>query len=943
MNNKSTKLLVLMFFVGSLIAFSQTLNQNANWPDSNWQLSGNYGDSGLLSNPTVSGTTLTWDDDAAGSGSSHIFQLTSPTIDLTASNTANETWITISGNYVYRAYGGDVLLIETYDADTMIWSTLHSFSGNSPNTDYQTCASTQSYTTTVLDISGYTSTQLSGFKYRISYDDNGSWNWGWCVNSPTISSIQPPLCIDPSELTASNIDGFSADISWVDNNSTTLWNIELVDITANETVTGTPSFSGVSNPYNLSGLQPSNDYEYYVQADCGVDGTSNWVGPFTFSTLVACPVPSGLTAENILSTSVDLQWIAGASETTWDIEFDVAGFVATEVPTNSGVTYPYSITGLLPNTSYDFYVRADCDSNGFSTWVGPYTFKTACTAFVAPYTQDFETTGVLPDCWSFGGDEEWLFENSGPNHVGSAGQLAGNTMSNSFYAVVDDSSPDATNALLESPFVDLSALIAPSLTFYEISDNEGYANATLTVSVWDGSAWNNVGIYNSNTSGWKQQIIDLSALTFTGPAKVRFSVADSGSFYDDIAIDDVVFDEMPTCPTPYALSIANITDDSADLSWIENGVASAWNIEIDTAGFTPTGTPTNVNVTNPFTVSGLMENTAYEFYVQSDCGSETSDWVGPFMFNTLEVCPAPSELDATNVIDVSADLSWTENGLASLWNIELGASGFSPTGTPTFTGVSNPYTAQSLSPETDYEFYVQASCGVDGASAWVGPYAFTTSAPVPLNDLCTGAFSISLGESLIGTTQGATGSDRTTTCSGTIGNDVWYKIIGDGAEITIDVNQPVQIDVYESADGTCSAFTEGNCYANEAGYGFPTPSVTFATTLGVTYYINIGYWTNYNSIDFTFTINASSSALSIDENNLNSFKLYPNPVNDVLNIESVSTLERVEVYNTLGQLVIKNTEVKQNYSIDMTALKPGVYFIKVYEANVSKTIRIIKN
>ncbi len=39
----------------------------------------------------------------------------------------------------------------------------------------------------------------------------------------------------------------------------------------------------------------------------------------------------------------------------------------------------------------------------------------------------------------------------------------------------------------------------------------------------------------------------------------------------------------------------------------------------------------------------------------------------------------------------TADLGWTENGTAMLWNIEIGATPFAPTGTATQSGVTNTY------------------------------------------------------------------------------------------------------------------------------------------------------------------------------------------------------------------------------------------------------------
>src|SRR5690606_21832856 len=53
-------------------------------------------------------------------------------------------------------------------------------------------------------------------------------------------------------------------------------------------LTGTPTETGVTNPHTVTGLSAATDYDFYVQADCGGDGTSIWSGPFTFTT--ACDV-----------------------------------------------------------------------------------------------------------------------------------------------------------------------------------------------------------------------------------------------------------------------------------------------------------------------------------------------------------------------------------------------------------------------------------------------------------------------------------------------------------------------------------------------------------------------------------------------------------------------------------------------------------------------------
>ncbi|MCW8938969.1 MAG: fibronectin type III domain-containing protein, partial [Flavobacteriales bacterium] len=213
--------------------------------------------------------------------------------------------------------------------------------------------------------------------------------------------------------------------------------------------------------------------------------------------------------------------------------------------------------------------------------------------------------------------------------------------SGNYFAWVDDSSPHSTGTTLESPFIDVTALTNPMLSFFLISDNEGNSNVDFSVDVWDGAAWN-TGVYTSNTNtlngGWEQINVVLSSLTITGDIRLRFIVDENNGtdFYDDVAIDDVEIKEAPACPDPSALTATNITATSADLGWTENGTATTWDIEWGTAGFVPTGIPTILGTTtNPHNLTGLTAQTSYEFYVRAMCSaSDSSNWVGPFAFTT---------------------------------------------------------------------------------------------------------------------------------------------------------------------------------------------------------------------------------------------------------------------------------------------------------------------
>lgn len=101
----------------------------------------------------------------------------------------------------------------------------------------------------------------------------------------------------------------------------------------------------------------------------------------TISAAVACPQPTGLSAANPTTNSVELSWNVGCAETAWDLHVTTAGGGAPSgAPSHPNVNDNTSFlvnTGLVADTDYEFYVRAVCGgSNGASLWSGPFTFST---------------------------------------------------------------------------------------------------------------------------------------------------------------------------------------------------------------------------------------------------------------------------------------------------------------------------------------------------------------------------------------------------------------------------------------------------------------------------------------------------------------------------------------------------------------------------------------
>lgn len=79
--------------------------------------------------------------------------------------------------------------------------------------------------------------------------------------------------------------------------------------------------------------------------------------------------------------------------------------------------------------------------------------------------------------------------------------------------------------------------------------------------------------------------------------------------------------------------------------------------------------------------------------------------------------------------------------------------------------------------------------------------------------------------------------------------------------------------------------------------------------------------------------------LGISANNFNEIKLYPNPVKNILTINTNNPIIKVEVFDLLGKLV--KTSFNNN-QIDVSNLKSSIYIVKLYSENYISVKKIIK-
>ena len=76
--------------------------------------------------------------------------------------------------------------------------------------------------------------------------------------------------------------------------------------------------------------------------------------------------------------------------------------------------------------------------------------------------------------------------------------------------------------------------------------------------------------------------------------------------------------------------------------------------------------------------------------------------------------------------------------------------------------------------------------------------------------------------------------------------------------------------------------------------------------------------------------------------------IYPNPVQDVLNLEAIDNINtasehlQVEVYNSLGQLMLKHAIQQRNEQLDFSQLAPGTYIVQISDGQQMQIEKVIK-
>jgi hypothetical protein len=165
---------------------------------------------------------------------------------------------------------------------------------------------------------------------------------------------------------------------------------------------GTWTNVGLVLAHSFTGLTPNTAYTYGVR---GVNGAGNGTAAAGGTTTDYAPPgpPTGLSATPYADT-LDLFW-GSPLGTPIALGYEVR--IDGGTPTDIGLLYTYSWTGLLPDTSYLLEVRAYAAGGTVSTWAG----LTPSTLDPTPPTGGYAATITV-------GDHEWYVESDDPEGYG---------------------------------------------------------------------------------------------------------------------------------------------------------------------------------------------------------------------------------------------------------------------------------------------------------------------------------------------------------------------------------------------------------------------------------------------------------------------------------------------------------------------------------------------
>ena len=452
-------------------------------------------------------------------------------------------------------------------------------------------------------------------------------------------------CAKPKTLAAADITSNSVKLSWT--SYANAWNVSYKKTSDSDWTT----ISVSENPYTLSGLDASTNYEVKVQTDCGGGDLSDWSNTVSFLTLqVATSVGNGYTDD--FESACNWALVNGTltNAWAWGEATNNGGSKALYISNDGGTTNAYSnnsaamvyasklfsFDGGTYTFTYDWLCNGESTYDYMRVALVPATVAlTAGTTVPSGFS-----TSALPTGWIALDGGSKLNQATSWQH--KLIELA--IEEGSYYVVFawrDDTSGGSNPPAAIDNF-SISVQSCPTPTGLAVSDITAHG-AKLT---WDNSS-NTWEVYCTTEEGTPDANVtvtgtaDTNSFTFSGLAgETKYYVwVRSVSGEDKSEWAGTNFTTLISCAKPTALAASNITSSGATLTWTAGAAGQDnWEVEYSTASDFTVSQTISASPEATATLSSLTAGTTYYIRVRANCGGgDYSKWTDAISFTTLQM------------------------------------------------------------------------------------------------------------------------------------------------------------------------------------------------------------------------------------------------------------------------------------------------------------------
>ena len=658
-----------------------------------------------------------------------------------------------------------------------------------------------------------------------------------------------------------------------------------------------------------------------------------------------CPKPTQLTVSNITANSADLTWTEMGTATSWIVEYGTAGFTLGNGSTLTVMDSAFlHFDGLQDNTTYDVYLLADCGYGNLSN-AATVSFTTIMTAASLPYSTDFSNTA----------DPGWLLHNGNCENHWVVGPVAGT--GNALFVTSNGNTPgynvESTAVVCAEKLFTVGSDTSFSINFdVRVGGEYAYdylkvffapADAEFLASVSGSVAYAN-GSYSTNAVNFSEYLpsTDNYPFTFyeTGGSTVHIdavmpnpnpnTTASSTAKLVFVWKNDNMIGTQPaavisnvavsvlTCPKPTSLTVSNITEASANVSWVAGGQEDVWSLEYKAENDND-WIVIPVYSNSSYQLTGLTDTTTYLVRVQADCGNGDVSTYATLTFTT-DSTPAPVITDPTVATGTVGNITQTSATVIGIItnpdNVTITERGFELTtvssgnqATFTVAGSGNTFSGDltNLTPETDYAY--RAFITFSGQTVYGTTETFTTL-PEETPEPC----------------ETPTG----------LGQIIYTKEVG-GIHVTWTDNAGVsQWNLqYRPLNGD---------WTTVVVTGLPEYYITGLVN-GEDYEVRVQAVCDSNVVsEWSATLTATATNSGLDNWLTSSVTLYPNPAKEYVDIRVDGDLNvtAMEVYDVYGKLVNTVNVVDNPTRINVSSLANGMYFVRMTTEKGAVTKTFVK-